>query len=627
MAPSRCSEKGSVEVPVSAWPLILSCNLLCYSVFLAWWRWGLPRALAKLENPGLDEFHRAVSHPFGLFYISNFLLHLAIAWSVRNPWTSLLGQFFIYGVLPIASCYLLQLALVYPWHKRLAGTTASSFLRSVLAYLRLTAALLAPFFIYQLLNTTLFDAPTGRIDAVEVVVFNVGRVVVLSLLTIVCSVIFMLKMIPNSRVEDDEYLGIIQKRLTQAGWSDCRLRWIDIPDFNNAFVVGFRWFGFSNQTMFIGRSLRELLTKDEFDAVISHELGHMANGHLLKRITYAFLLIAGLVISIVTSLTLSILITLAVSDDPHKTTVVFSGSLLVTLVGSYLALVTWLFRKYRNQEHEADAFAVMKLGIRIEDLENSLRKVTKKFRDEARRRAGWNPFTTHPEIETRIENVRTKITRGVSYDWNQSPVSRLLEITIRAASPRTLALSFTALVLTGLLTHTSVQQNRSYLAMVERGDVEGLQKVQWHAGLVNARQYILFGVTPLEMAVHRSDLAMVKFLISKGADPARGSGFNSPVDVAMARAKWAELDYLLGQLPDSWLEGNVPRLFALAAREESGQALSILLNHRLQSWMKPEEMNRLVDRIAGQKSQAKILALQKAGISVDASRAPASAKP
>lgn len=616
------------DAPVSAVILIVFTNLALFALFGLWWRVGLPRVLAEFEATELklDDFNRAVSRPFGLFYLTNFGAHLFIAYHFAAAWTSLWLQFLAFGIVPIMSCYFFQLYLVYPWHRRLAGATAQDFLHTVVAYLRLTAALLAPFFIYQLLNATLFDTPTGRIDAVEVVVFTAGRIVMLSLLTIVFSVIFMLKMIPNTRINEEEYLSIIQKRLTQAGWSNCRLRWVDIPDFNNAFVVGFKWFGFSNQTMFIGRSLRELLTKDEFDAVISHELGHMANGHLLKRITYAFMLVVGLVISLLTSLALSILITLAISDDPHKTTLVFSASLLVTLVVSYLVLVTWLFHKYREQEHEADAFAVMKLGIRIEDLENSLRKVTKKFRDEARRRAGWNIFATHPEIETRIENVRTKIHRGVSFDWNQSPVSRLLEITIRAASPRTLAASFTVFVLTGLLTHTAVQDNRIYLSWIEDNDLKALEKYHWHQNHVNRRQYLLFGVTPLEVAVHRSNLEMVKFLVSKGADPSYSSGFSSPIDVAIAQQKWDHLDYLLGRLPDKWFEGNVPRLFRQAAVEETGEALQVMLRHRLQRWVAPEEMSIIVDRIVAQRSAKKMLALQKAGVSTGQDRAPASIK-
>lgn len=604
-------------------------NLALYALFSVWWRYGLPRALARFgtnHEVTLNDFHRAIARPFGFFYLLNFAGHLWIAYNYAGSWTSQWTQFLVFGVLPIVSCYLYQIVVVYPWHRRLAGATARSFSRTVVAYLRLTAALLAPFFIYQMLNATLFDTPVGRVDAVEVVVFTFGRIVMLSLLTIVFSVVFMLKMIPNSSITESEYLSIIQKRLEQAGWHNCRLRWVDIPDFNNAFVVGFKWFGFSNQTMFIGRSLRELLTNDEFDAVISHELGHMANGHLLKRITYAFMMVVGLAISLIASLTLSILITLAISNDPHKTTLVFSASLLVTLVMSYLLLVSWLFHKYRDQEHEADAFAVMKLGIRLEDLENSLRKVTKKFREEARRKGSWNIFTTHPEIETRIENIKSKIGRGVSFDWNQSPISRLLEITIRASSPRSLALSFTVFVLAGLLTHTAIQENRQYMAWVEKGDMAALEKFPWHESHVNRRQYLLMGVTPLELAVHRADLTMVKFLVSKGADPSFGSGFNSPVDIALSRQKWGEMDYLLGRLPDAWLEGNAPRLFRQAALEESGEALQLLLNHRLQRWLAPEEMTTLVSRVMAQNSQAKILALKQAGVSTGTSRAPASVK-
>ena len=602
---------------------ILSISTVTYLAFGLWWRWVLLRDYyADSSLPlTLDHFHRLVNRPFGMLYIVHFALHLGVAQSVPHaltPWV----QFLVFGMGSIVTTYVFQMLLLYPWHKKLAAVTPELFLRSALSYVRLTAALLAPFFIFQLLNATLIDPPTGRIDAVEVLVFTMGRIVVLSLFTIVFSVMFMLKMIPNSAVDDKEHLELIRSRLRQIGWQDVRLRWIDIPDFNNAFVVGFKWFGFSNQTMFIGKSLKELLTKDEFDAVICHELGHMANGHLLKRITYAFALVMGLVVSLLTSLALSMLLTLAFSDDPATSALIFGGSLLVTLVLSYVLIVSWLFRNYRQQEHEADAFAVMQLGIRLEDMEMALRKVAKKFQS-ARRKSVWNPFQTHPEIETRIENVRTKISLGVAYDWNQSVISRMLEVTFRAASPRALAMSFTLFIVTGLLTHTNVQQNRQYLSMVERGDITELERFGWHDTHINARQYLLFGVTPLEVAVYKGNFEVVQFLVGKGADTAKGSGFSSPVDIALTHKRWEMLDYLLGKMPDGWLKSNTPRLFRTAVREDSGKALDTLLVHRLQRFLPAHEVASIVDRVAAQRSSVKLAALKRAGLYDSRNRAPA----
>lgn len=606
---------------------IFVLSLFIYTSYALWWKWVLLRRYQgeSAQALSLDQFHRLVSKPFGALYIVHFSACLAVAMLVPHSFSSWL-QFVVFGMGSILATYVFQMCLLYPWHKRLADVSLEGFLRSALSYVRLTCALLAPFFIFQLLNATLIDPPVGRIDAFEVLVFTIGRITVLSLFTIVFSVMFMLRMIPNSAVEEHEHLDLIRSRLNQIGWQDVRLRWIDIPDFNNAFVVGFKWFGFSNQTMFIGRSLRDLLTKDELDAVICHELGHMANGHMLKRITYAFALIMGLVISLVTSLAVSMVLTLAFSDDPATSALVFGGSLLVTLVASYIIIVSWLFQNYRRQEHEADAFAVMQLGIRLEDMENALRKVAHKFRVEAQKKAIWNPLRTHPEIETRIENVRAKISLGVAYDWNQSAISRMLEVTFRTVSPRTLAMSFTLFILTGLLTHTNVQQNRHYLSMVAHGDLGKLEKYDWHSTYINSRQYLLFGVTPLEVAVHKENMQVVKFLISKGADTAKGSGFSSPIDIALAQKNWEILDYLLGQTSDAWLKSNSPRLLKTAVKEDSGRALDTLLVHRLHRFLAADEVASLIDRISAQRSETKMLALQKAGITDGAHRAPASKK-
>lgn len=602
----------------------LSTSLIIYMAYALWWYLVLEKKLGLDPQLDLNQFHRKANKPFGVLYILHFAAMLLIAHMVPHAMSAWL-QFFVFGLGSIITTYAFQTFLIYPWHKKLAGETPERFLKSVLAYVRLTAALMAPFFIFQLLNATLIDPPDVGIDAVETLVLNLGRIVVLSLFTIVFSVMFMLRMIPNSKVDEKEYLDQIGKRLNQIGWTDVRLRWIDIPNFNNAFVVGFKWFGFSNQTMFIGRSLRDLLTRDEFDAVICHELGHMANGHLLKRITYAMALLFGFILSFVTSLLMSAFLTFVLSDDPATSSVVFGFSLMVTLILSYMLIVSWTFKNYRQQEHEADAFAVMKLGIKLEDLEKSLRKVANKFRAEAKREKLWNPFNTHPEIETRIENVKNKISLGVEYDWNQSVISRLLEITFRAASPRAMAMGFSLFILTGLLIHTNVTQNKNYLMMVERGSMGELQDYRWHHSHINSRLYLIFGVTPIEVATYKKNIDVVKFLVAKGADVSKGSGFNSAIDIAYNQKNWELLNYLLIRVSDQWLASNSQRLLKLSLNDESGEGLKIFLEHKLHKHLNPVELNRIVDRAVIQNNPTMLTALSAQGL-VGPKRLPASEK-
>ena len=600
----------------------ISMSLIIYLAFALWWHIVLVKKLENRPQIDLSEFHRLANKPFGILYITHFAALLSIAHFIpqtMSPWL----QFFEFGLGSIVSTYAFQIFLIYPWHKKLAGETPERFFKSVLAYLRLTAALLAPFFIFQLLNATLIDPPDFGIDAVETLVLSMGRIVVLSLFTIVFSVMFMLRMIPNSKVYEEEYLELIGQRLHQVGWTNVRLRWINIPNFNNAFVVGFKWFGFSNQTMFIGRSLRDLLNRDEFDAVICHELGHMANGHLLKRITYAMALLFGLVLSFVASLIISGILTFVLSDNPGTSSFIFGLTLMVTLISSYILIVSWTFKNYRQQEHEADAFAVMKLGIKLDDLEKSLRKVANKFREEAKKDKIWNPFNTHPEIETRIENVKNKISLGVEYDWNQSVISRLLEITFRAASPRAMAMGFSLFVLTGLLIHTNIMQNKNYLLMVERGSLKELEEFRLHHNHVNARLYLIFGVTPIELATYKKNINVVKFLVSKGADVSKGSGFNSAVDIAYSQKNWEMLNYLLIKVSDKWLALNSHRLLKLSLNDETGTGLKILLDHRLHDRLSSEELEQIATKVSTQKNQVMISTLKSYGIS-SPKRLPAS---
>jgi hypothetical protein len=267
----------------------------------------------------------------------------------------------------------------------------------------------------------------------------------------------------------------------------------------------------------------------------------------------------------------------------------------------------------------------MKLGIKLEDLEKSLRKVANKFRAEANREKIWNPFNTHPEIETRIENVKNKISLGVEYDWNQSVISRLLEITFRAASPRAMALGFSLFILTGLLIHTNVTQNKNYLMMVERGSIQELQEYRWHHSHINSRLYLIFGVTPIEVATYKKNIDVVKLLVAKGADVSKGSGFNSAIDIAYNQKNWELLNYLLIRVSDQWLVSNSQRLLKLSLNDESGQGLKIFLEHKLHKHLSPEDLNRIVDRAQIQNNPTMISALSAQGL-IGPKRLPASAK-
>jgi hypothetical protein len=64
----------------------------------------------------------------------------------------------------------------------------------------------------------------------------------------------------------------------------------------------------------------------------------------------------------------------------------------------------------------------------------------------------------------------------------------------------------------------------------------------------------------------------------------------------------------------------------MSVKEESGKALDVLLVHRLQRFLKEEELQAVVDRVVAQRSVEKMAALSKAGLIPDKTRAPASIK-
>ena len=210
------------------------------------------------------------------------------------------------------------------------------------------------------------------IDTIQTIIIPF---IFISVLTITCTVILLLRLLPNRDITEPEYVELIQKRLSQIGMPHMRVRWIE-ADIKNAFVVGIKLLRFSNQTMFIGRRLRTMLNKEEFDAVICHELAHVANRHIQKRV---FELLKNFISSVlgvgaVTLLT-TVFFYLYYGEDfnLHDDLVAFVCT---------ISAMAWMFFSYslffdsiRSHEYEADAFAVMKLGANLSSLKSALEKL------------------------------------------------------------------------------------------------------------------------------------------------------------------------------------------------------------------------------------------------------------
>src|SRR5690606_24503194 len=125
------------------------------------------------------------------------------------------------------------------------------------------ALIMLPILVYSVLNWTFQDEEASQKGSLWIVEF-LTNIIFVSVLTISCTVIIMLRLLPNREITEPEYLEVINRRLSQIGVPKMRVKWIE-TDIKNAFVVGLKLLRFSNQTMFIGRNLRTMLTIEEFD--------------------------------------------------------------------------------------------------------------------------------------------------------------------------------------------------------------------------------------------------------------------------------------------------------------------------------------------------------------------------
>ena len=371
-----------------------------------------------------------LSHHFYIFIFEGFLaLIVAHLITERAMAIGILGLGVVYLALVFVGLYLYQFFIRYvERHTQL--DLLESFKVRLIKEIRVNfAMIMLPILVYSLINWAFQDGvheEWGNLWFIGLL-FNI---ILVSVLTILCSVIIMLRLIPNREINESEYLEIINKRLGQIHQPNMRIRWIE-TDIKNAFVVGLKLLKFSNQTMFIGRSLRNTLTLEEFDAVIAHELSHVANRHIHKRVIDLMKnfisVIVGTGILLIGVMGLSLLYW---GEDAHLHTI-------ATTIWCILFCFSWIIFNYsilfdtiRSHEFEADAYAVMELGASFKALKSALEKLSLpeelpdylKARTRKNSEKNWlsswiaRKFSTHPELSLRISFLEYKIAAKLPFN-------------------------------------------------------------------------------------------------------------------------------------------------------------------------------------------------------------------
>ena len=483
-----------------------------------------------------SEAHRKMilSHHFYIFIFECFI-SVIVAHFITEKSMGL-------GMIGLGSIYVGLLVLGFGVYQvmirhieKLSGIELlAPFRRHIIQEVRVNFALiLLPILIYSIINMTFQDGiyeDWGNLWILGLI-FNILFV---SVLTLVCSVIIMLKLIPNREITEPEYLAIIDKRLEQIGMPNLRVRWIE-TDIKNAFVAGLKLFRFSNQTLFVGRRLRTMLTLEEFDAVICHELAHVANRHIHKRMMellknfLSVLMGTGLIMLFVVGGTY-----LYWGEDTSLHTTA-TATIATGLIFFWIALnFAFLFDTIRSHEYEADAFAVLHLGADFQSMKSSLEKLLApeelpeylkaKIKSPEERSLFVSHFkkyySTHPEFDQRIESLRNKIAHNLPFDFYLSKAQKMRSQIGALFRWRILVpASFVFAGFMGFSLH-SYQQGLKTIALIEKSSVKKILARQDLSHKINKRP-TLTGPTLMFYVVKKGNQDLIDHFIEKGAEKGR----------------------------------------------------------------------------------------------------------
>ncbi|MFP5385296.1 MAG: M48 family metallopeptidase [Bacteriovoracia bacterium] len=472
-----------------------------------------------------------LGHHFYIFIFEAFLaLIVAHLITERAKSIGILGLGFVYLFLVFTGFYLYQFFVRYV-EKHTHLELYDAFKNHLVRELRVNfAMIMVPILVYSLINWAFQDEVYKEWGSLWFIglLFNI---IFVSVLTIVCSVIIMLRLIPNREITEPEYLEVINRRLEQIEQPSMRVRWIE-TDIKNAFVVGLKLLSFSNQTMFIGRSLRNSLTLEEFDAVIAHELAHVANRHIHKRVID----LLKNFISVILGIALIMFLVLGISflywgEDSYLHTT----STTMWCVGLCL---TWLFLNYallfdtiRSHEFEADGYAVIVLKARYEALESALHKLTTpdelpeylKAKTQKRGKknslAKWmtSLFSTHPELSLRLSFLKHKINTGLPFNYYISPVQKTRRwvggiLNWKVSVPLSAMLVFSI-----VWTTWTIKRGQEHIAFINKSSPEEIMKNKALVERINSRP-LLVGQTLIYFIVKKENEQLLNYFIKNGAD-------------------------------------------------------------------------------------------------------------
>jgi Zn-dependent protease with chaperone function len=187
-----------------------------------------------------------------------------------------------------------------------------------------------------------------------------------------------------------ELIRLLGAPFERAGLKTPKIFVVD-QEVSNAIVTGFgRGRGPFAPALYVSSALLGQLSPEELEGVICHEASHLALGHLARRLKRN----ASAVLQV--SLGVFAWFTFAYLFLP-KAVILFSATLIPWIAVAIPSRL--MHRMMREQEHEADEFAVTRLGAPAEDLVRAITKLESKNGGPPRR------ATTHPLSGERVSRI------------------------------------------------------------------------------------------------------------------------------------------------------------------------------------------------------------------------------
>ncbi len=545
------------------------------------------RILIDLKESNEVRRNSILSHFYWVFVVELFLGFMVADWLSNNGDFSvedMIYAFFIGMALSVSviSFFIYQIFLNWVC-KKIDPDIKKSFNPYLIKEFRISFALFfLPILLYSLMTRTFLDE--SEMSRMGLDLF--GHILFVSVLSIICTVTLMMKLIPNCEVTEPEFQEIIQRRLQEANLSYIRIRWIE-AEFKNAFVVGINFPFFKHQTMFIGRPLRTILNAEEFDAVICHEIAHIRQGHMAKRLISIFWHILRCAIGSIATIFMALFLAMMVFGVEGKFyAVTYTPYIVGAVFLSFLSSYFLFFDAIRSQEYEADAIAVLDFGCRIEMLESGIKKLMVSDNPYAKPKKTTvfaKFFSTHPTLEERIEMLNKKVTEGLPFDHKVSlfrrvGVSFMPFFQIRYFAPLALILSLVSYFCINDVQNYS--QKRFVFSTLT--DEELILNDYLNAN-VNGRPVV--GHSNLYYVMNRKNPKIIDHFLSKGADVEKVMYYLSLIDDPKLTAH-----YLL-VLSDKISEGTIEKaLSSLKGHQNTEEMMaSLSASPKFQKWLKAEK--------------------------------------